>query len=256
MIDSKAIIDPKAEIDEGVSIGPFSIIGAGVKIGKGTMVAPHVIIKGPTSIGADNKILQFSSIGDDPQDKKYAGEETYLEIGDRNVIREYVTINRGTTQDAKVTRLGDDNLLMAYCHVAHDCQIGNHTIFANAASLAGHVHVGDWAILGGFCCVHQFCHIGAHSFSGLGSTVKRDIPPYVLVDGSPAKPHGINSEGLHRRGFSDEAIKQIKQAYKIIYKKQMKLTEAVDAIKEMAVKCPELAIMVDFFRDRERSIVR
>ncbi len=256
MIDPKAIIDPNAEIDEDVSIGPFSIIGAGVKIGKGTTVAPHVIIKGPTSIGVDNTILQFSSIGDDPQDKKYAGEDTYLEIGDRNVIREYVTINRGTTQDAKTTRIGHDNLLMAYCHVAHDCQIGNNTIFANAASLAGHVHVGDWAILGGFCCVHQFCHIGAHSFSGLGSTIKQDVPPYVLINGNPAKPHGINSEGLRRRGFSAEAIREIKRAYKIIYKKQMKLSEAIDAIEEMAVECPELAIMAAFLSNRERSIVR
>jgi UDP-N-acetylglucosamine acyltransferase len=256
VIDPKAIIDPKAEIDEGVTVGPFSIIGADVKIGKGTTVGPHVVIKGSTTIGVDNKIFQFSSIGEDPQDMKYAGEETFLEVGDRNTIREFVTINRGTTQDSKVTRLGNDNLLMAYSHLAHDCQVGNNTILANAASIAGHVHVGDWAILGGFCCVHQFVHIGAHSFSGLGSTVKRDIPPYVLTDGSPAKPYGINSEGLRRRGFSDEALKQIKQAYKIIYKKQMKLTEAVDAIKKMAEDCPELAIMADFFSGRDRSIVR
>ncbi len=256
MIDSKAIIDPKAEIDEDVSIGPFSIIGSGVKIGKGTTIGPHVVIKGSTTIGSDNKIFQFSSIGEDPQDMKYAGEETYLEIGDRNTIREFVTINRGTTQDAMVTRLGNDNLLMAYSHLAHDCQVGNNTILANAASIAGHVHVGDWAILGGFCCVHQFCQIGAHSFSGLGSTVKRDIPPYVLTDGSPAKPYGINSEGLRRRGFSDESIKKIKQAYKIIYKKKMKLEDAIEAIKDMAQECPELVIMADFFSGRDRSIVR
>lgn len=256
MIDPKAIIDPKAEIDEGVTVGPFSIIGADVKIGKGTTVGPHVVIKGSTTIGVDNKIFQFSSIGEDPQDMKYAGEETFLEIGDRNTIREFVTINRGTTQDSKVTRLGSDNLMMAYSHLAHDCQVGNHTILANAASLAGHVHVGDWAILGGFCCVHQFVHIGAHSFSGLGSTVKRDIPPYVLTDGNPAKPYGINSEGLRRRGFSDEALRKIKQAYKIIYKKQMKLVDAFDAIQEMSKECPELTIMADFFSGRDRSIVR
>jgi UDP-N-acetylglucosamine acyltransferase len=256
VIDPKAIIDPKAEIDEGVTVGPFSIIGADVKIGKGTTVGPHVVIKGSTTIGEDNKIFQFSSIGEDPQDMKYAGEETYLEIGDRNTIREFVTINRGTAQDAKVTRLGSDNLMMAYSHLAHDCQVGNHTILANAASIAGHVHVGDWAILGGFCCVHQFVHIGAHSFSGLGSTVKRDIPPYVLTDGTPAKPYGINSEGLRRRGFSDEAISKIKQAYKIIYKKQMKLSDAFDEIQEMSKECPELVIMADFFSGRDRSIVR
>jgi len=256
VIDPKAIIDPKAEVDEGASVGPFSIIGPDVKIGSGTTIGPHVVIKGHTSIGVDNRIFQFSSIGEDPQDMKYAGEETYLEIGDRNTIREFVTINRGTTQDTKHTKLGSDNLLMAYSHLAHDCRVGDHTILANAASLAGHVHVGDWAILGGFCCVHQFCQIGAHSFSGLGSTVKRDIPPYVLTDGTPAKPYGINSEGLRRRGFSEEAIKKIKQAYKIIYKKKMKLADAIDAVKEMAEECPELVIMADFFAGRDRSIVR
>ncbi len=256
MIDPKAIIDPKAEIDEDVSIGPFSLIGPNVMIGSGTTVGPHVVIKGHTTIGVGNKIFQFSSIGEDPQDMKYAGEDTFLEIGDRNTIREFVTINRGTTQDAKVTRLGNDNLLMAYSHLAHDCQVGNNTILANAASIAGHVHVGDWAILGGFCCVHQFVHIGAHSFSGLGSTVKRDIPPYVLTDGNPAKPYGINSEGLRRRGFSDDAIKEIKQAYKIIYKKKMKLADAIDAIKEMSEDRPELVVMADFFVGHERSIVR
>ncbi len=256
MIDNKAVIDSKAEIDEGVSIGPFCVIGPDVRIGRGTTIGPHVVINGPTNIGVDNTLFQFSSIGEDPQDMKYAGEETYLEIGDRNTIREFVTIHRGTVQDEAKTRLGNDNLLMAYAHMAHDCQVGNNTILANAASLAGHVQVGDWAILGGFCCVHQFCHIGAHSFSGLGSTVKRDIPPYVLTDGNPAKPYGINSEGLRRRGFSDESIQQIKRAYKIIYKKKLKLSEAVDALKEMAQESPEIALMADFFGNRERSIVR
>ena len=256
MIDPKAVVDPKAEIDEGVSIGPFCVIGAGVQIGRGTTVGPHVVIKGQTRIGVDNKFFQFSSIGEDPQDMKYAGEETFLEIGDRNTIREFVTIHRGTVQDATATRLGDDNLLMAYAHIAHDCQVGNNTILANAASLAGHVHIGDWAILGGFCSVHQFCHIGAHSFSGLGSTVKRDIPPFVLTDGNPAKPYGINSKGLRRRGFSDESIQQIKRAYKIIYKKQLKLADAIDAIQQMAKQYPEIALMADFFSNCERSIVR
>ena len=256
MIDNRAVIDPKAEIDEGVTIGPFCVIGPNVQIGRGTTIGPHVVIKGATRIGFDNKIFQFSSIGEDPQDKKYAGEETFLEIGDRNTIREFVTINRGTTQDAVATRLGSDNLLMAYVHIAHDCQVGNDTIMANAASLAGHVHLDDWAILGGFSTVHQFCHIGAHSFAGLGSTIKRDVPPFVLINGNPAKPHGINSEGLRRRGFSDESIQQIKRAYKVIYKKQLQLSEAIDAIQQMAQECPELAVMVDFFNHCERSIVR
>jgi UDP-N-acetylglucosamine acyltransferase len=256
VIDNKAVIDPKAEIDEGVSIGPFCVIGPGVQIGRGTTIGPHVVIKGQTRIGIDNKLFQFSSIGEDPQDTKYSGEETFLEIGDRNTIREFVTINRGTAQDANATRLGSDNLLMAYAHIAHDCQVGDHTIMANAASLAGHVHLGDWAILGGFCSVHQFCHIGAHSFTGLGSTIKRDVPPYVLTDGTPAKPHGINSEGLRRRGFSDESIQQIKRAYKIIYKKQLKLAEVIDAIQLMAKEYPEIALMADFFGSCERSIVR
>jgi UDP-N-acetylglucosamine acyltransferase len=256
VIDNRAVIDPRAEIDEGVAIGPFCVIGPDVQIGRGTTIGPHVVIKGSTRIGVDNKIFQFSSIGEDPQDKKYAGEETFLEIGDRNTIREFVTINRGTTQDAVATRLGSDNLLMAYVHIAHDCQVGNDTIMANAASLAGHVHLDDWAILGGFSTVHQFCHIGAHSFAGLGSTIKRDVPPFVLINGNPAKPHGINSEGLRRRGFSDESIQQIKRAYKVIYKKQLQLSEAIDAIQHMAHECPELAVMVDFFNHCERSIVR
>lgn len=256
MIDPRAVIDPKAEIDEGVTVGPFSVIGPNVRIGRGTDIGPHVVINGPTTIGVENRIFQFASVGEDPQDMKYAGEETFLEIGDRNTIREFTTIHRGTTQDAKVTRLGSDNLLMAYTHIAHDCQVGNHTILANAASLAGHVHLGDWAILGGFCSVHQFCHIGAHSFSGLGSTVKRDIPPYVLADGNPARPHGINSEGLRRRGFSDESIQQIKRAYKILYKKQMKLADAIDAIQKMAQESPEIGLMADFLGNSERSIVR
>jgi UDP-N-acetylglucosamine acyltransferase len=256
VIDPGAVIDPSAEIDEDVSIGPFSVIGPKVRIGRGTTVGPHVVINGPTTIGVDNRIFQFASVGEDPQDMKYAGEETCLEIGDRNTIREFTTINRGTAQDAKTTRLGSDNLLMAYAHIAHDCQVGNHTIMANAASLAGHVHLGDWAILGGFCSVHQFCHIGAHSFSGLGSTVKRDIPPFVLVDGTPAKPHGINAEGLRRRGFSDESIQQIKRAYKIIYKKQLKLADAIQAMRDMAGGHPEIELMVDFLNHSERSIVR
>lgn len=256
MIDSKALIDPKAEIDEGVKIGPFTIVEAGVRIGKGTDIGPHVVIRSGTTIGEENKIYQFSSIGEDPQDKKYAGEPTRLDIGDRNVIREFVTLNRGTAQDAVATHIGSDNLLMAYTHVAHDCQIGDHVIMANAASLAGHVKVDDWAILGGFTIVHQFGHIGAHSFCGMGSVISKDVLPYVTVSGHPAKPYGINSEGLRRRGFSDQVITEIKRAYKLIYKKNMKLSEALSMLVDMRQECEELAPLMHFIKNSERSIVR
>ena len=207
LIDSRAVIDPSAELDEGVSVGPFSVIGAGVRIGKGTSIGPHVVVKGPTTIGCDNRIYQFASVGEDPQDKKYAGEPTRLEIGDRNVIRESATLHRGTVQDQGITRIGNDNLFMAYIHVAHDCVIGDNAILANGASLGGHVQIGDWAILGGFTMVHQFGRIGAHSFCGMGSAVNMDLPPFVTVSGQPAKPHGINSEGLRRRGYSDASLR-------------------------------------------------
>lgn len=256
MIDPHAVIDPAAELDEGVTVGPFTIIGPDVKIGKGTEIGPHVVIKGPTSIGCDNRIFQFASIGEDPQDKKYAGEQTRLEIGDRNQIREFTTIHRGTAQDAGVTRIGSDNLLMAYTHVAHDCQIGNHVILANAASLGGHITIQDHAILGGFTIVHQFSHIGAHSFCAMGSVVTRSVPPYVTVGGHPAKPHGTNSEGLRRRGFSADAIQQIKKAYKLLYKSQLRLEEAADAIQELAKETPEVAIIPEFIEKSGRSIIR
>jgi len=256
LIHPQALIDPLAELDEGVSVGPFSIIGEGVQIGKGTTVGPHVVIKGPTTLGEDNRLFQFSSIGEDPQDMKYAGEETRLEIGDRNVIREYATINRGTVQDQGVTRIGDDNLLMAYIHVAHDCQIGNHVIMANAASLGGHVKIDDWAILGGFTIVHQFCAVGAHSFSAMGSVVAKDIPPYVTVSGHPARPYAINVEGLRRRGFSSDSIRQIKRAYKTLYRKNLTLEEALAELGAMVAEHPEIMPFVDFLSHNERSIVR
>ncbi|MFC1684275.1 acyl-ACP--UDP-N-acetylglucosamine O-acyltransferase [Pseudomonadota bacterium] len=256
MIDPHAVIDPAAELDEGVTVGPFTIIGPDVKIGKGTEIGPHVVIKGPTSIGCDNRIFQFASIGEDPQDKKYAGEQTRLEIGDRNQIREFTTIHRGTAQDAGITRIGSDNLFMAYTHVAHDCQIGNHVILANAASLGGHITIQDHAILGGFTIVHQFSHIGAHSFCAMGSVVTRSVPPYVTVGGHPAKPHGTNSEGLRRRGFSSDAIQQIKKAYKLLYKSQLRLDEAVDAIQELAKETPEVAVIPEFIEKSGRSIIR
>ena len=256
MIHSSAIIDPSAEIDEGVSIGPFTVIGPDVQIGKGTSIASHVVIKTSTRIGEDNKILQFSSIGEDPQDKKYAGETTYLEIGDRNIIREYVTLNRGTTQDSLTTKIGSDNLLMAYVHVAHDCQIGNHTILANAASLGGHVHINDWAILGGFSIVHQFCRVGRHCFTGMGSVIAKDVVPYLTIGGHPAKPHGINKEGLKRRDFSVDEVKSIMGAYKIIFKSGLTLDQAKQEISTIAETQPVIKIMSDFFEESTRSIVR
>jgi len=255
-IDPRAAIDPAAELDEGVSVGPFAVIGADVQIGRGTTIGPHVVINGPTMIGTDNKIFQFASIGEAPQDMKYAGEETRLEIGNRNQIREFTTIHRGTVQDAAVTRIGDDNLLMAYTHVAHDCQLGDHIILANAASLGGHVVIGDHAILGGFSIAHQFCHIGAHSFSSMGSVIKSDVPPYVTIGGHPAKPHGINSEGLRRRGFSEETIQLIKRAYKLLYKSQLKLDEAVLQIKALAKECNEISLISDFVGESTRGIIR
>lgn len=256
MIDQRAVIDASAELDEGVSVGPFAVIGAGVRIGKGTTVGPHTVIKGLTTIGEDNRIFQFASVGEDPQDMKYAGEETRLEIGDRNVIREFATLNRGTEQDGGVTRIGSDNLFMAYIHVAHDCQIDDHVIMANAASLGGHVWVGDWAILGGFTIAHQFCRIGAHSFCAMGTQTNKDIPPFVTASGQPAKPYGINSEGLRRRSFSQETINQIKRGYKLIYKNKLMLDEAVQELKTQLAECPEIALYIDFLKNSERGIIR
>jgi len=256
LIDRRAAIDPAAELDEGVSVGPFAVVGPGVQIGKGTTIGPHVVIKGATTIGCDNRIFQFASVGEDPQDKKYAGEATRLEIGDRNVIREFTTLNRGTVQDAGVTRIGSDNLFMAYTHVAHDCVIGNNIIMANAASLGGHVHIGDWAILGGFTIVHQFCRIGEHAFCAMGSHVGKDIPPYLMIAGQPARPHGINSEGLRRRAFTAEAIAGIKRGYKLLYKQGLKLDQALKALGDLAAEYPDVGRYVEFLRCSERSIVR
>lgn len=256
MIDSRAVIDLNAELDKEVSIGPYSIIGSGVSIGEGTIIGPHVVIKGSASIGKNNKIYQFASIGEDPQDKKYADEITRLEIGDRNVIREYCTMHRGTVQDQGVTRVGNHNLFMAYTHVAHDCVIGDHVIMANGASLAGHVRLGDFAILGGFTLVHQFTKIGEHSFSAMGSAVSQDIPPYVMVGGRPTRPHGINSVGMERQGFSCDAIRQIRMAYKVLYKKGLKLDEAIEQIADMAKEYSELNVMIEFLKTVTRGILR
>jgi UDP-N-acetylglucosamine acyltransferase len=256
LIDATAVIDPGAEIAGNVSIGPYSVIGANVAIGAGTRIGPHVVINGHTRIGRDNTVYQFASIGEAPQDKKYKGEPTRLEIGDRNTIREFVTINRGTAQDEGVTRLGDDNWIMAYVHIAHDCQIGNQTIFANNASLAGHVTVGDYVILGGFTLVYQFCSLGPHSLTAYGSGISMDVPPYVTVGGSPARPHGLNMEGLRRRGFPEEARKVLKQAYKTLYRENRSLQDAIAELKGRVGECDEIEVLVSFLETRSRGIVR
>lgn len=256
MIDPRAVIDPTAELAEGVSVGPYAVIGPGVQIGSGTWIGPHAVINGPTRIGRDNRIFQFASIGEEPQDKKYKGEPTRLEIGDGNTIREFVTINRGTVQDEGVTRIGDDNWIMANVHIAHDCQIGNHTIFANNASLAGHVRIEDYVILGGYTLVHQFCALGQHSFTAFSSGIAKDVPPYVMVGGYSAEPHGLNTEGLKRRGFSPETIAKLKQAYKTLYRSKLTLQDAIEALRSQASECAEVGIMVEFLEKQKRGIVR
>lgn len=256
MIDARAVIDPSARIAPGVIVGPYAVIGPDVEIDEGCRIGPHVVIRGPTTIGRDNEIYQFASIGDAPQDKKYAREPTRLEIGSRNVIREGCTINRGTVQDRGATTIGDDNWIMAYVHIAHDCVVGNNTIFANNASLAGHVRVEDHAILGGFTLVHQFCAIGAHSFSGMGSAIAKDVPPYVMVSGSPAHPHGLNSEGLKRRGFSEQALGGLKKAYKLLYRSRLPFEQAVEEIRALEAECAEVAPLREFLERQTRGIIR
>lgn len=256
MIDPRAIIDPGARIAADVKVGPFTIIGPDVEIASGCHIGPHVVINGPTRIGRDNRIFQFASIGEIPQDKKYRGESTLLEIGDRNVIREYVNMHLGTVQGGGVTRVGNDNLFMVNVHIAHDCIVGNHTIFANNASLAGHVIVDDHVILGGYTLVHQFCQIGMHSFSAVASVVTRDIPPYVLVSGHMAKPFGLNTEGLKRRGFSSETLRLLRRAYKILYRSNLSLDEATRDLRLLAAECPEVGAIADFIERSQRGIVR
>lgn len=259
-IHSTAIIAKEASLDSSVEVGAYSIIGPHVQIGSGTKIGSHVVIEGHTTIGRDNVFFQFSSIGASPQDKKYAGEPTSLEIGDKNTIREFCTFNVGTAQDAGVTRLGHDNWIMAYVHIAHDCQIGNHTIFANNASLAGHVKIADWAILGGFSGVHQYCKIGAHAMLGMNTSLTQDVPPFVIVSGNPAAVHGLNLEGLKRRGFSREQISAIRQAYKLVYKSRLTLEEAKLAIQEVQLAHPEaqqqIQQMRTFLDQSTRGIVR
>jgi UDP-N-acetylglucosamine acyltransferase len=256
VIDNTAIIDSTARIAEDVTIGPWTIIGPDVEIGSGTWIGPHVVIRNSTKIGRDNEIFQFASIGEDPQDKKYQGEKTFLEIGDRNVIREFCTFNRGTVQDNTVTRIGDDNLFMAYVHIAHDCRVGNHTIFANNASLAGHVIVEDYAILGGFAGVFQSCRVGANSFASMGAMIDKDVPPFVKVSGYYAKPFGLNTVGLQRRGFENEKIMELRRAYKTIYRKGFTVKQALEQLQEMVGACPEIQMFIDFITGSERGIVR
>lgn len=255
-IHPTAIIDPRAELDSTVEVGAYSVIGPDVRIGSGTTIGSHVAIKGPTTIGRDNRIFQFSSLGEMPQDKKYDNEPTTLEIGDGNTIREFCTFNRGTAQDKGATRIGNNNWIMAYVHIAHDCQIGNNTIFANNTSLAGHVDVHDFAILGGFTLVHQFCKIGAHIITAVGSVVFKDIPPYVTAAGYDAKPHGINAEGLKRRGFTPESIMNIKRAYKTLYRNGLTLEEAKQQLRVQHEKCAEIGILLDFLDISSRGIIR
>ena len=256
VIDPRAVVDPAAKIAADVSIGPYSVIDADVEIGAGTVIGPHVVIQGPTRIGRENRIHPFASLGGAPQDKKYAGEPTLLEIGDRNSIFEFVTLNRGTAQDKGTTRIGNDNWLMAYVHIAHDCTLGDNIIMANNATLAGHVDIEDWAILGGFTKIHQFVRIGAHSFTGMNVDITRDVPPYVMVSGTPVQPHGINSEGLKRREFSAEQIRNIKNAYRVLYRSELRLEEALVQLRELGASQPEVALMTRFLEQSERSITR
>ena len=256
MIHPQAIVDPGAKIGKDVHIGAFSIIGPGVEVGDGTWIGPHVVIHGPTRIGQNNKIYQFCSLGDAPQHLSYKGEPTRLEIGERNVVREYCTFNRGTAGGGGVTRVGDDNFIMAYCHVAHDCHVGNRTIFANGTSLAGHVTVEDQVIFGGFSMIHQFCRVGAHVMTGISTVTFKDIPPYLLVAGNTAVPHGLNVRGLKRRGFSEAAIDALRQAYRIVYKSDLRLNEAVARLEPMTKMSPEVGHFVEFIKRSERGIIR
>ena len=257
MIHPTAVVSPGAQIGAGVSIGPYSVIGDRVIIGRDSWIGPHVVISGPTRIGAGNRIFQFCSIGDDPQDKKFAGEvESALEIGEGNVIREFCSINRGTAGGGGVTRLGNQNWIMAYVHIAHDCLVGSHTVLANNATLAGHVQVEDHAILGGFTGVHQFCRIGRHSFSAISSVVVKDVPPFTLVAGNTARPTGLNKEGLRRQGFSADDIDRLASAYRIVYREGLLLRDALERLETPSAESTHVAAFAEFIRRSERGIVR
>jgi UDP-N-acetylglucosamine acyltransferase len=256
LIHATAIVDPRATLDSSVTIGPYAVIEGEVRIGARTRIDPHAVIKGPTTIGADNHVYQFASLGDDPQDKKYAGERTELRIGDGNTIREYCTINRGTVQDEGITRVGSRNWIMAYVHIAHDCVVGNETIFANNASIAGHVRVDDYAVLGGFTAVHQFCRIGRLAMTSMFTYVTKDIPAFVIASGRPAEPRGINSEGLKRRSYSPEAMRSIREAYRTVYRQGLKLEEAIATLDERAASEPDVLPFLDSLRQGDRGLIR
>jgi len=255
-IHPTAQIDAKADLADDVNVGAFSIIGPNVKIDTGTSIGAHVVVTGHTKIGKHNQIFQFSSLGEAPQDKKYQGEPTTLEIGNHNTIREFCTFNRGTVQDLGVTKIGNNNWIMAYVHIAHDCHVHNNTILANNSSLAGHVDMQDYAILGGFTLVHQYCKIGQHVMTAVGSVVFKDIPPYVTASGYDANPHGINAEGLKRRGFSADSIANIKRAYKTLYRQSLSLDEAKEVLVQQALSAPELNVLVSFLNQSTRGIIR
>lgn len=256
MIHNTAIVDETARIASDVEIGPYSIIGADVELGAGTVVGPHVVVKGPTRLGKHNRIFQFASVGEDPQDLKYNGEPTELHMGDDNIIREYATINRGTKDGGALTKIGSNNLFMAYIHVAHDCQIGDNTVFANGASLAGHVNVGNHAILAGFACVHQFCTVGEHAFVGLNSVANRDVPPFMMVVGNYAEARGINKNGLRRRDFDEETIAALHRAYLAMVRQRGDRSQAVTSLQPLAEQFPEVKRFIDFVVSSERGIVR
>ncbi|HZX53020.1 acyl-ACP--UDP-N-acetylglucosamine O-acyltransferase [Pseudomonas sp. XK-1] len=256
LIDPRAIIDPSAKLADDVVVGPWSIIGPDVEIGEGTVLGPNVIIKGPTRIGKHNRVYQFSSLGEDTPDRKYKGEPTRLVIGDHNIIREGVTMHRGTIQDRDETTVGDHNLIMAYAHIGHDSVVGNHCILVNNVALAGHVHIGDWAILSGYTLVHQFCHIGAHSFAAMGSAIGKDVPAYVTVSGNPAGARSMNFEGLRRRGFSVEAIAALRRAYKTVYRQGLTIEAALAELAEPALQFPEVAVFRDSILASQRGITR
>lgn len=256
MIHPSAIIDDSAKLADDVCVGPYSIIGKDVEIGPGTVVHSHVVIKGPTTIGANNEIFQFATVGEDTPDLKYQGEQTRLEIGDNNTIREGVTIHRGTVQDRGVTVIGNHNLIMAYAHVGHDSVIHNHTILVNNAALAGHVEVGDYAILSGYTLVHQFCSIGAHAFTGMGTAVGKDVPAYVVANGSPASAYNINIEGLKRRGFNSDTITSLRKAYKVVYRQGLTIDEACERLQQMQQNCPEVGLLLQSLQASKRGIVR
>ena len=255
-IHPTAIIDPRAKLGASVSVGPYTVIDGDVEVGEGTTIGAHNVLTGHTTLGRDNRVFHFCSIGEANQDKKYKGEPTRLVVGDRNTIREYCTLNRGTVQEEGVTRVGSDNWIMAYCHVAHDCTVGDHTVFANHATLAGHVEIGDHAILGGFVGVHQFVKVGAHVMLGISSVITQDVPPFVVVAGTPCAPHGINAEGLKRRGFTPEAIAALRRAYKTLYKSSLTLAEARAELEAQAAGSPEVRTLLDFLATSSRGILR